>query len=105
MDGPHLSPGERTMLAVIERGLSHDRRLERRMRTMRDGPFRRTRGRLLPMATLVLALVSATLMVLAVTASSAPLIWAFAASWAGTLMCGVCWVRGLCKAVAGSGRR
>ncbi|MFG3491482.1 MULTISPECIES: DUF3040 domain-containing protein [unclassified Streptomyces] len=102
MDGPHLSPGERSLLAAIERGLSDDRRLERRLRTMRTGRARHERPRLLPLATLGLALVSATLMALGVLSSSIPLIGAFAVAWTATVVCGACWLRRIWRTAGGS---
>lgn len=84
MDEARLSPRERRILEEIEQDLGADRSLARGLRSGRPGlRLRRPGGR----ATAVLGAVALTLFVAAVATESPPLIWAFAAVWALTLVC------------------
>ncbi|MEU8764749.1 hypothetical protein [Streptomyces sp. NPDC048659] len=74
MDGTRLTARERRVLAEIERDLARDR-------PRRHGP--RVSGR----ATALLAVAALGLFAAAVVTESPPLIWAFAALWAATLLC------------------
>ncbi|MFI2367929.1 DUF3040 domain-containing protein [Streptomyces sp. NPDC018833] len=91
MDGAGLSQRERAILAAIERDLRADAVLDRHLRTMRTGPpFRRApsgfRRHLLAGGTCLCGAVTATLLVMAASSSSPPLIWAFAGAWVLTLV-------------------
>ncbi|WP_435975579.1 DUF3040 domain-containing protein [Streptomyces sp. Qhu_M48] len=84
------------MLTITERDLARDRRLDRRLRTMRCGMLLGARRHWLMTMTLMLAMASTVLMVRAVQSSSSALIWAFAAAWCGTLGGAACLVRRWC---------
>ncbi|UYQ60477.1 DUF3040 domain-containing protein [Streptomyces peucetius] len=91
MDGPGLSEPERLILAEIERDLRADALLDRRLRTMSPGPplARVTHGfrsHLLAAAVCVLAALTCVLLVMAASTSAPGLIWAFATTWALTLV-------------------
>ncbi|MFJ4645319.1 DUF3040 domain-containing protein [Streptomyces bobili] len=75
-----LSDQERRVLEEIERTLSRDRRLDRRLRTFRPPP---PRPRVRTAASLLA--VSVTLMVTGIVTSEPGVIWAFAAVWPVTL--------------------
>ncbi|MEW2634100.1 hypothetical protein AB0903_21245 [Streptomyces sp. NPDC048389] len=91
MDGPGLSEPERMILAEIERDLRADELLDRRLRTMSPGPplARITHGfrtHLLAAAVSGLATLTCVLLVMAASTSAPGLIWAFATTWALTLV-------------------
>ncbi|MFD5266391.1 DUF3040 domain-containing protein [Streptomyces sp. NPDC058335] len=75
-----LSDQEQRVLEEMERALSRDRRLDRRLRTFSLPP----RGPRLRTAASLLA-VSVTLMVTGIVTSEPGVIWAFAAVWPVTL--------------------
>ena len=91
MDGPGLSEPERMILAEIERDLRADELLDHRLRTMSPGPplarvSRSFRTHLLAAAVCVLAALTCVLLVMAASTSAPGLIWAFATTWALTLV-------------------
>jgi hypothetical protein len=91
MDGPGLSEPERMILAEIERDLRADELLDHRLRTMSPGPplARVTRGlrtHLLAAGVSMLATLTCVLLVMAASTSEPGLIWAFATTWALTLV-------------------
>ncbi|MDX6350007.1 MAG: hypothetical protein QOF84_4797 [Streptomyces sp.] len=90
-NGSRLSGREQRILVQIEMALGQDRRLERRLRTLRPGWRARcldgTR-RLRPWALGLLAVASVTLLVAAARTGDPVLIVAFAVSWAVTLALG-----------------
>ncbi|MEU0373327.1 DUF3040 domain-containing protein [Streptomyces sp. NPDC006283] len=91
MDEAGLSEPERLILAEIERDLRTDRALDRRLRTMSPEPphtaaGHRFRAHALGAAVSVLAAVTLVLLVMAASSSSPGLIWAFALTWALTLV-------------------
>lgn len=98
--GSRLSSREQRILAQIEVVLGQDRRLERRLRTLRAGPWARCADRtrrLRPWGLVLLALASVTLLVLAVRTPVPVLIVVFTMTW--TLTVALCltacrrWVR------------
>ncbi|MEV4682535.1 DUF3040 domain-containing protein [Streptomyces kurssanovii] len=91
MDGSGLSEPERLILAQIEQDLRADEFLDRRLRTMSPGPplarmTHRFRSHLLAAAVGVLAALTFVLLAMAASTSKPVLIWAFAATWALTLV-------------------
>jgi hypothetical protein len=98
--GSRLSGREQRILVQIEMALGQDRRLERRLRTLRAGWWARCLDRtrrLHPWALGLLTVASVTLLVAAVRTGDPVLVVAFAVLWAVTLALGVTafclWVR------------
>ncbi|MGW3340604.1 DUF3040 domain-containing protein [Streptomyces sp. NPDC001009] len=98
-----LSPYEKRVLAEMERSLSRDPALARRLRAARvarPGPLARLRGRphALPVAVTAFAVVSLTLLAVAVAFAHPLLLWIFAATWlltlAGLIRLTLRWSRG-----------
>ncbi|MET9700901.1 DUF3040 domain-containing protein [Streptomyces sp. NPDC006529] len=84
MDPAPLTPRERRQLAAIEAELRGDRRMDRRLRTMRRRPPGST---LLARLALTAALVaSVALLAVAVATASAAWVTAFAVVWPATLV-------------------
>ncbi|MFF8974767.1 DUF3040 domain-containing protein [Streptomyces sp. NPDC014995] len=82
-----LSDDERRVLAEMERALRRDRRLDRRLRTLRwrPGLSRLASCTPHPLAVALLLAVSVALMVAGIITSAPAVIWAFAAVWPLTL--------------------
>ncbi|MGW2292944.1 DUF3040 domain-containing protein [Streptomyces violaceorubidus] len=84
-----LSPHEQRVLDEIEGALRRDRRLDRRLRTLRLGrlpdPARLAACRPSTPTVLLLLAVSVTLMVLGIVTAAPGVIWAFAGVWPVTL--------------------
>ncbi|MFH8798722.1 DUF3040 domain-containing protein [Streptomyces sp. NPDC017936] len=82
-----LSDDERRILAEMERALRRDRRLDRRLRTLRWRPGVSRLASYTPRAWTVAQLlaVSVGLMVAGIATSAPAVIWAFAAVWPLTL--------------------
>ncbi|MFI6037243.1 DUF3040 domain-containing protein [Streptomyces sp. NPDC051315] len=82
-----LSDDERRVLAEMERALRRDRRLDRRLRTLRwrPGLSRLASYTPRPLTVALLLAVSVALMVAGITTSAPAVIWAFAAIWPPTL--------------------
>ncbi len=84
-----LSAREQRVLDEVERALRHDRRLDRRLRTMRLSRLpdlsRLAACRPRPLTTALLLAVSLTLMATGIATSVPGVIWAFALSWPVTL--------------------
>ncbi|MFG3074483.1 DUF3040 domain-containing protein [Streptomyces sp. NPDC048225] len=84
-----LPDHEQRILDEIERALRLDRRLDRRLRTLRvrrcPDPARPAAHRPRAVTVLLLLAVSVTLMVLGIVSSAPGVIWAFAGVWPVTL--------------------
>ncbi|MGC4996765.1 MULTISPECIES: DUF3040 domain-containing protein [unclassified Streptomyces] len=98
-----LSPYEKRVLAEMERSLSRDPAPARRLgaaRVAHPGPLARLRGRphALPVAVTAFAVVSLTLLAVAVAYAHPVLLWIFAATWlltlAGLIRLTLRWSRG-----------
>ncbi|MFJ4333203.1 MULTISPECIES: DUF3040 domain-containing protein [unclassified Streptomyces] len=84
-----LPDHEQRILDEVERALRRDRRLERRLRTLRlrrlPDPARLAAYRPRAMTVFLLLAVSVTLMVVGIVTSAPGVIWAFAGVWPLTL--------------------
>ncbi|MGW6393239.1 DUF3040 domain-containing protein [Streptomyces sp. NPDC055103] len=80
MDEVRLSPRERRILAEMEETLRQDQTLDRRLRSMRQGPCGVPR-RLLPVGVALAFAAAAVLVGLATTTGRAVYVWAFAGTW------------------------
>ncbi|MFD7466454.1 DUF3040 domain-containing protein [Streptomyces tendae] len=84
-----LPDHEQRILDEVERALSRDRRLDRRLRTLRlrrrPDPTRLAAYRPRTVTVLLLLAVSVTLMVVGIVTSAPGVIWAFAGVWPVTL--------------------
>lgn len=84
-----LPEHEQRILDEVERALSRDRRLDRRLRTLRlsrrPGPTRLLSYRPRTLTVLLLLALSVTLLVTGIVTSAPGVIWAFAAVWPVTL--------------------
>ncbi|MFJ3659591.1 DUF3040 domain-containing protein [Streptomyces sp. NPDC090119] len=98
-----LSPHEKRVLAEMERALSRDPALARRLaeiRVMRPGATAAPHGRphTLAIAVIAFAVVSLTLLAVAVAYAHPVLLWVFAATWlltlAGLIRLTLRWSRG-----------
>ncbi|MGV9910267.1 DUF3040 domain-containing protein [Streptomyces tendae] len=80
-----LPDHEQRILDEVERALSRDRRLDRRLRTLRlrrrPDPTRLAAYRPRTVTVLLLLAVSVTLMVVGIVTSAPGVIWAFAGVW------------------------
>ncbi|MFI8346971.1 DUF3040 domain-containing protein [Streptomyces sp. NPDC085596] len=103
MKDVRLSPHEKRVLAEMERALSRDPALARRLgavRVMRPVPRATLHGRPHALATAVIAfaVVSLTLLAVAVAYARPVLLWVFAATWlltlAGLIRLTLRWSRG-----------
>ncbi|MFD4725035.1 DUF3040 domain-containing protein [Streptomyces seoulensis] len=101
MKDVRLSPHEKRVLAEMERALGRDPALARRLQEMRAplaAPARR-RSRALTAAVLAFAVVSLTLLGVAVAYAHPVLLWVFAATWlltlAGLVRLTLRWSRGM----------
>ncbi|MEU6353657.1 DUF3040 domain-containing protein [Streptomyces sp. NPDC047072] len=91
-----LPDHEQRILDDMERALRRDRRLDRRLRTLKvrrrpdlSGPVARVAGyRPHPLTAAVLLAVSITLMVIGIRTSDPAVIWTFAGVWPLTLFAG-----------------
>lgn len=114
MDGSGLSEPERLILAEIEQDLRADEFLDRRLRTMSPGPplarmTHRFRSHLLAATVGVLAALTFVLLAMAASTAQPGVIYAFAATWALTVVGLITLVRRWCRRLAqrsrGRGRR
>ncbi|MEU3894734.1 DUF3040 domain-containing protein [Streptomyces sp. NPDC057376] len=84
-----LPEHEQRILDEVERALSRDRRLDRRLRTLRlsrrPDPARLLSYRPRTLTVLLLLALSVTLLVTGIVTSAPGVIWAFAAVWPVTL--------------------
>lgn len=82
-----LSDDERRILAEMERALRRDRRLDKRLRTLRwrPGLSRVASYTPRPWTVALLLAVSIALMVTGIATSAPAVIWAFAVVWPATL--------------------
>ncbi len=88
-----MSPRERQLLAAIERGLSRDRRLARRLGAQRGRPARWTRSGTLVTAAVLLFLLGAAAATIAVAADLPALRWVYTPAWTAGLYCALRCIR------------